>query len=88
MGWENIEDVKELQILLTFWAGTAKREKDRADYYQGELARSHTLLGRVVHQCSERWDSVNLTKYYPTNNLHHKRTCSNPSGEEVKREKS
>lgn len=36
------------------------------DYYQTELAKAHELLGRVLHQLSERWDLVNLTKYYPT----------------------
>lgn len=51
-----------------------------ADYYRTELASAHELLGRVVHQTSERWDSVRLTKYYPTDNLHGKRNRNNPKG--------
>ena len=51
-----------------------------ADYYQTELAKAHEILGRVVHQLSERWDKVNLTKYFPTNNLHDMRTTNNPDG--------
>ena len=54
---------------------------DEAKYYQKELAKAHEILGRVTHQLSERWDSVNLTKYYPTDNLHGKRTINNPKGE-------
>jgi len=56
--------------------------KTQADYYQTELAKSHELLGRIVHQTSERWDSVQLTKFYPTDNLHGKRTLNNPSGKQ------
>ena len=51
-----------------------------ARYYQTELAKSHEILGRTMHQLSERWDSVRLTKYYPTDNLHGKRTIINPEG--------
>ena len=53
---------------------------DHAGYYQTELAKSHELLGRVIHQLSERWDKVNLTKYYPTANLFGKRNINNPTG--------
>lgn len=53
---------------------------DRAKYYQQELTKAHELLGRVIHQLSERWDTVNLTKYFPTDNLWHKRHGSNPTG--------
>ena len=55
-------------------------EIDRSSYYQTELAKSHELLGRILHQTSERWDTVRLTKYYPTDNLHNKRTIKNPLG--------
>lgn len=60
-----------------------ERNNDRAeaDYYQAELAKAHALLGRVIHQTSERWDSVNLTKYYPTDNLHGRRSITNPKGD-------
>lgn len=53
---------------------------DTADYYQAELSKAHTLLGRVIHQTSERWDTVRLTKYCPTDNLHGRRTIGNPKG--------
>lgn len=53
---------------------------DESKYYQTELAKSHEILGRVIHQLSERWDSVNLTKYFPTDNLQGKRTVGNPKG--------
>ncbi len=56
------------------------RAQDQSDYYQTELEKAHALLGRVIHQTSERWDSVHLTKYYPTDNLHNKRNINNPKG--------
>ena len=57
------------------------RETASSDYYQTELAEAHELLGRVIHQLSLRWDSVRLTKYFPTNNLTGKRSIVNPKGE-------
>lgn len=56
------------------------RLKEEANYYREQLNRAHGILGRVVHQLSERWDSVNLTEYFPTDNLHRKRSFDNPSG--------
>lgn len=53
------------------------------DYYRTELAKAHEILGRVTHQLSERWDTVRLTQYYPTNNLHGRRSISNPMGKKV-----
>lgn len=53
---------------------------DECDYYRTELAKAHEILGRVIHQTSERWDTVHLTKYYPTDNLHNKRSIKNPKG--------
>ena len=58
-----------------------------ARYYQTELAKSHEILGRVIHQLSERWDDVRLTKFYPTDNLHGKRTTGNPEGVSPKKNK-
>jgi len=55
--------------------------KDRSNYYQQQLVDAHALLGRVIHQTSERWDSVRLTKYYPTDNLHGRRSINNPKGD-------
>ena len=57
-----------------------KRMGKESAYYQTELAKAHEILGRAIHQLSERWDTVRLTKYYPTNNLHNKRTLKNPEG--------
>lgn len=54
--------------------------QSEVDYYRKELAKAHELLGRVTHQLSERWDSVRLTQFYPTDNLHGKRTLNNPTG--------
>ena len=51
-----------------------------SNYYQTELAKAHEILGRVIHQASERWDKINLTNYYPTDNLHNKRSTLNPEG--------
>lgn len=50
-------------------------------YYRQQLTKAHALLGRVVHQNSERWDQVRLTEYYPTDNMHSKRSIDNPEGE-------
>ena len=74
-----VEDLKER---LLFWEQNAKDYKAESDYYREELVKAHALLGRVVHQLSERWDSVNLTKYFPTDNRGRKRSVSNPTGEE------
>ena len=64
-----------------FWEDTAKENEAESKYYQTELAKAHELLGRVIHQCSERWDTVNLTRFFPTDNLRRKRTVGNASGE-------
>lgn len=66
-----------------FWENTAKISQDSSDYYQDELVKAHALLGRVIHQMSERWDTVNLTKYYPTDNLHRRRNVGNPTGKKT-----
>jgi len=70
---------KEAERCL-YWENQAKRADIEVEYYRGELEKAHTLLGRVIHQVSERWDTVNLTKYYPTDNLHSKRSITNPGG--------
>ncbi len=71
----NLEDKEKIQFenriaLLT----------EECAYYQRELEKAHQILGRVIHQLSERWDTVNLTKFYPTDNLHKKRSINNPEG--------
>jgi hypothetical protein len=63
-----------------FWQAKAEQEQVSAEYYQAELVKAHALLGRVVHQLSERWDTVNLTQYYPTDNLNRDRSVSRPGG--------
>lgn len=76
----------EFDTLDYYRARVPELEKERdivskqSDYYQTELAKAHELLGRVIHQTSERWDTVRLTKYFPTENLHGKRTLVNPDG--------
>ena len=62
--------------------------KKEANYYQTELAKIHKLLGRVIHQLSERRDSVRLTKYFPTDNLFNKRILRNPEGIEENSKKN
>ena len=62
------------------WEKEYEQARSESDYYQNELAKAHELLGRVIHQLSQRWDSVRLTKYYPTDNLWNKRTIGNPKG--------
>lgn len=71
---------KDLYKSWQFWEKTAKTNDDALTYYRGELEKAHTLLGRIIHQCSERWDTVNLTKHFPTDNLRRKRNVNNPSG--------
>ena len=69
-----------------YHARTLELEKDRtaysetAAYYRNELEKAHTLIGRITQQLSERWDSVRVTKHFPTDNLHNKRTITNPTG--------
>lgn len=53
---------------------------EEAKYYREQLAKAHELLGRVLHQTSERWDSVRLSEYFPTDNLHGRRNHKNPKG--------
>lgn len=74
-----IEYFRERVVELEKDRDTAEK---RASYYQTELARAHEILGRVIHQTSERWDTVRLTKFYPTDNLHNKRSLYNPTGED------
>jgi len=74
-------ELDELRERAIFWEGQAKKSARSSDYYQNQLAKAHEILGRVIHQLSERWDSVNLTKYFPTDNLANKRTINNPGGE-------
>lgn len=75
------QSVSDLRANRDFWEDTAKREGERADYYQEQLAKAHELLGRVVHQNSERWDQVNLTSHFPTDNKWRRRSTMNPKGD-------
>ena len=56
-----------------FWEANSCKYHKESEYYRTELAKAHALLGRIVHQASERWDSLRITEYYPTDNLHNKR---------------
>lgn len=71
---------QDLKRRLVYWENRAKDESEASEYYREQLAQAHELLGRVVHQTSERWDCVNLTRHFPTDNLSRKRSVSNPSG--------
>lgn len=64
-----------------FWEKQARKHARAEEYYRDQLAKAHEILGRVLHQHSEVWDTVRLTKYYPTDNLHGFRSISNPSGD-------
>ena len=72
--------IKQQKTRIVDLEQSRNRAQEEADYYRAELAKAHELLGRVTHQLSERWDSVRLTKYYPTDNLSGKRSAQNPTG--------
>lgn len=75
------KEISELKERLAFWEKQADKHSAGEDYYRAELEKAHALLGRVIQQTSERWDSVNLTEHFPTSNLHRKKTVFNPKGE-------
>ena len=81
MEWWESMDKKELYEWGKYWMDNACKSENSSKYYQQQLVDAHALLGRITHQLSERWDSVNLTKHFPTDNLHGKRSCNNPTGE-------
>lgn len=80
MEWWEDYDKKKLYEWGAAWEKRSAEYSAQSDYYQKELAKAHELLGRIIHQFSERWDSVNLTKFFPTDNLHRKRTIGNAKG--------
>lgn len=61
--WKFITDVQELQELLTFWNNVAKENDSKIEFYKEEARQSQEILGRVISQFSERWDSVQITNY-------------------------
>lgn len=63
-----------------FWEQRAKEHRDESDYYQQQLVDAHALIGRLLHQMSERWDTAHLTKFFPTDNLRNKRRVGNAKG--------
>ena len=75
-----LDDVEMWKTRALMWEEMVIKHSAEIKYYQEELNKAHALLGRIVHQCSERWDTVRLTKYFPTDNLHNKRTVQNPEG--------
>lgn len=62
------------------WVGTAEIQQKTAEYYKRQLVDAHALLGRVIHQYSLLWDSVNLGEDFPTDNPYHRRNFENPTG--------
>ena len=73
-------ELEEIKNRCIYWEKEAQRLNIEREYYRTQLAKAHEILGRVIHQFSERWDSVRITSYFPTNNLYNKRTTSNPGG--------
>ena len=65
---------------VMFWEKQSREHEKAAAYYREQLSDAHALLGRVIHQLSERWDSVNLTEYFPTDNLDRRRRVGNAAG--------
>lgn len=61
--WTFVTDIKKCQELLTFWNKEALRKTEEIKWYREELATSQEILGRVMIQFSERWDTVTLTNY-------------------------
>ena len=61
--WTFVTDIKECQELLTFWNKEALRQTEEVKWYKEELATAQEILGRVVIQFSERWDTITLTNY-------------------------
>jgi hypothetical protein len=74
------DQINKMDNRRAYWEKQSKLHGKAEEYYRTELAKAHELLGRVIHQNSERWDSVRLTEYYPTDNLHSRRTIENPNG--------
>jgi hypothetical protein len=66
---------KELYDKWVYFENSTRKASAEADYYRTELAKAHEILGRVVHQASERWDTLRLTKYYPADNLWSTKYC-------------
>lgn len=63
IGWRFMTDVKELQDTLTFWHKRAKELEEELKFYKDETAQTQEILGRVISQYSEKWDTVKLTNY-------------------------
>tara|TARA_R110000796_G_scaffold21420_1_gene62994 strand:+ start:898 stop:1224 length:327 start_codon:yes stop_codon:yes gene_type:complete len=56
------------------------RNEEVAKYYKDELEKAHAMVGRVVMQNSERWDTLRITGSFPTDNKHNWRSSINPKG--------
>ena len=46
-----------------YFEKAATKYREEAERYQRLLAEAHTLIGRLVHSLSERWDVASITKY-------------------------
>lgn len=69
-----------MSVEAKYFEQLAEIHKASAEYYRKQLVDAHALIGRLLHQISEFRDSVNLTQYYPTENINHKRSVINPNG--------
>ena len=74
------QEITGLEERLKFWESSAIKYRESSDYYRQELTNAHALLGRVIHQLSELYDSVNLTAHFPTDNRNRRRGIQNPKG--------
>ena len=79
---ELLKEIQRQEERASWWEKTATEHRDEADYYREQLAKAHALLGRVTHQLSERWDSVNLTEHFPTDNPHRQCHVGNAKGDQ------
>ena len=61
--WSFEIDVTKLQSLVSFWNKRANEIEDERDFYKEEARQTQEILGRVISQYSERWDTVKLTNY-------------------------
>jgi hypothetical protein len=93
LGWaKHIDSLKEItesgdadklsntEKSLAKWQKVAYNQQKEAEYYRRQLVDAHALLGRVIHQYSLLWDSVNLGEDFPTDNPYHRRNFENPTG--------
>ena len=77
---EVVDKLSNTEKSLAEWQEVAYNQQKEAEYYRRQLVDAHALLGRVIHQYSLLWDSVNLGEDFPTDNPYHRRNLENPTG--------